>query len=270
MTAPELTIAVLLPEVLGTYSDAGNAVVLAHRARRRGIPAEILHVPADTRPPAGCDIYLLGGGEDTAQGFAAAWLARHHALLHAMEHTAQTLAVCAGLQILGHTMLDRHGRERPGLGLLDLATAPGRRRAVGEIITRCELPGVGLLTGFENHAGTSIGGPGHHPLGRVRTGTGNGDRAPRGARPEGAVTDRILATYLHGPVLARNPALADHLLHRATGLPPDDPGLPPADPELTGLPDPADLAELRRSYLTDSRPRPGSLIKRYVRRGRGR
>jgi CobQ-like glutamine amidotransferase family enzyme len=260
MSGAEFTIGVLLPEVLGTYSDTGNAVVLAHRARRRGVPVEILPITADTIPPVGCDIYLLGGGEDTAQGFAVVWLARHRGLLHAMAHTAQTLAVCAGLQILGRTITDLYGRDQPGLGLLDLATVPGRRRAVGEIITRCQLPGVGSLTGFENHSGISIGGPEHRPLGQVRTGTGNGDRYPRHARPEGAQTEHILATYLHGPVLARNPALADHLLHRAAGLPPDDPGCP----------DVPDLPELRRSYLAAPQGRPGSLLARSAWRIRGR
>jgi len=99
--ASTIRIGLLLPEVLGTYSDAGNAAVLAARARWRGIPAEILTITAESVPSTGCDVYLLGGGEDTAQLFAADWLRRHRDLHHALDTTTRVLAVCAGLQILG-------------------------------------------------------------------------------------------------------------------------------------------------------------------------
>jgi CobQ-like glutamine amidotransferase family enzyme len=256
--APELVIGVLLPDVLGTYSDAGNAVVLAQRARWRGIDARILSVTADTSPPAGCDLYLLGGGEDAAQLFAIEWLARRRALRRALSENAITFAVCAGLQILGTTLTDVQGRCHGGLGVLDLTTAPRRRRAVGEVITRCALSGVGLLTGFENHRGATTLGTGVRALGKVLSGVGNGvpaSRRPAGrrwpVRPasggaiEGAVTDRVVATYLHGPVLARNPALADYLLSRVTGQ-----GFPDPDP-----PDVPDLPGLRRGYLSPTPPR---------------
>lgn len=230
-----VSIVVLLPDVLGTYSDAGNAAVLAQRLRWRAIPAQVHTVTAADTPPAGCDLYLLGGGEDTAQHYAVSWLGRHRALRHAVSTRALTLAVCAGMQILGETLTDTHGRHHRGLGLLDLTTAPRRRRAVGEVITRCEFPEVGELTGFENHHGATTLGAGTRPLGRVLTGIGNG--AGAGPAVDGAVTDHIIATYLHGPVLARNPALADHLLQRVVGHPLADIDLP-------------DLAALRHTYLT--------------------
>ncbi|MGB6165505.1 MAG: glutamine amidotransferase [Pseudonocardiaceae bacterium] len=213
-----VTIGLLLPDVLGTYSDAGNATILAQRLRWRGIPAEIRTITACDVPTTSCAIYVLGGGEDTAQQFAADWLRRHDQLRRALETSAVTLAVCAGLQILGRTMTDASGQHYPGLGLLDITTAPGARRAVGEVIATCAVPGVGSLTGFENHRGVTTLGPGATPLGRVITGTGNGTTG------EGVLTDRIIGTYLHGPVLARNPALADHILHQVTGqvLPPHD------------------------------------------------
>ncbi|MBN9098094.1 MULTISPECIES: glutamine amidotransferase [unclassified Pseudonocardia] len=233
-----LSIAVLLPDVLGTYSDAGNAVVLAQRARWRGLDADIVPVLADDTPPAGCDIYLLGGGEDTAQVFAVDWLAGHRDVLGAMSGSAVTFAVCAGLQILGTTLIDGSGYSRDGLGLLDLSTAPARARAVGELVSECDVPGVGLLTGFENHRGTTTLGPDARPLGKVCSGIGNGAPHPGGA-VDGAVQGDIVATYMHGPALARNPALADHLLWRATGAPFDD-----AD-----MPDVPDLPALRRTYL---------------------
>jgi CobQ-like glutamine amidotransferase family enzyme len=217
VTGPSsIQIGLLIPEVLGTYSDAGNAVVLAQRARWRGIAADVLVINADTTPPAGLDVYLLGGGEDTAQLFAAQWLTRHTQLRHALSARAQTLAVCAGLQVLGQSMRDRSGHDHPGLGVLDITTAPGRHRAVGEIVTTGVIPGIGQLIGFENHHGvTTLHGTGC--LGIVVTGTGNGTRDHAGHRTEGVLTDRVIGTYLHGPILARNPALADHILGLVTG-----------------------------------------------------
>ncbi|MGH3429965.1 MAG: type 1 glutamine amidotransferase [Pseudonocardiaceae bacterium] len=236
-TESTVTIGLLLPDVLGTYSDVGNATILAQRLRWRGIPAEIRTITARDAPATSCAVYLLGGGEDTAQQFAADWLRRHDQLRRALDTSAVTLAVCAGLQILGRSMTDAGGRHYPGLDLLDITTAPGRRRAVGEVIATCAVPGVGSLTGFENHRGVTTLGPGTSPLGRVITGTGNGtsDGATR-YRTEGVLTDHIIGTYLHGPVLARNPALADHILHKVTGQ-----ALPPLE-----LPD---QAALRNTYL---------------------
>ncbi|MDT7556014.1 MAG: hypothetical protein QOF38_564 [Pseudonocardiales bacterium] len=227
-------IGLLLPDVLGTYSDSGNATVLAQRLRWRGIPAEVLRCTAGQDPPTGCDIYLLGGGEDTAQLFAASWLRSHRALCRAMERGGVTLAVCAGLQILGHTMADGTGRDHPGAGLLDITTRPRRRRAIGNIVTDCHLPGVGQLCGFENHRGATTLGRDARPLGQVVDGIGNGATPFGRAAVEGVLSERIIGTYLHGPVLARNPALADHILVRATGGP-----LPPLE-----LPDQAVLREM--------------------------
>ncbi len=247
-TESSVTIAVLLPDVLGTYSDAGNAVVLAQRSRWRGIAAEIVDVTADTEPPLGCDLYVIGGGEDVAQYTAARWLAGHPRLRGALAERAVSLAVCAGLQIFGHVMTDRAGEEHAGLGLLDLSTRPGARRSVGESVGTSTLPGVGQVTGFHNHRGVSRLGSGALPFALTDRGPANHP----GTRIEGAVTPwritqatspvpGIVATYLHGPVLARNPALADHLLARALGRP-----LPPLDPDRV-----PDMPALRAAYLSE-------------------
>lgn len=223
MRSSELSIAVLLPDVLGTYSDAGNAAVLAARARWAGVPVEVLHVTADRTPPAGCDLYLLGGGEDAAQSFAVRWLSGHRRLVRTLAESATTLAVCAGLQVLGTAFTATDGTTVAGVGVLPLRTTPGRRRAVGRAVVSTDRPdGVGLVSGFENHRGVTELGPGLRPLGRVIVGTGNGvpqdgTRVRRRPRYDGVLTDRVLGTYLHGPVLALNPGLADLLLHRATG-----------------------------------------------------
>ena len=204
-------IALLLPDVLGTYSDRGNATVLAQRLSWRGIPAEVLKVTAGSTPPTDCEVFLLGGGEDAAQAFAAEWLNQHRSLGTAML-TRQVLAVCAGLQLLGSWMQTADGDRIAGAGILDLTTCAGRHRAVGEVVAEATAPGVAPLTGFENHRGHTTLGPGTAPLGRVVVGVGNGDGT------DGALTDTVIGTYLHGPVLARNPDLADLLLRRATGL----------------------------------------------------
>jgi hypothetical protein len=211
-------IASLLPDVLGTYSDGGNVTVLAQRLRWRGIPVEICTVTAGGVPPVDCDLYLLGGGEDGAEVFAADWLRRHRRLCAALAERATTVAVCAGLQVLGRWMQDSRGRRHRGAGILDLSTEPGRRRAVGEVLSRCAIPGVGMLTGFENHRGVTTLAPSLAPLGRAVRGEGNG----AGDHGEGVLTPTVVGTYLHGPVLALNPALADAVLARVTGgvLPP--------------------------------------------------
>ncbi|MDQ2880865.1 MAG: glutamine amidotransferase [Actinomycetota bacterium] len=234
-----VAIGLLLPDILGTYSDAGNATILAQRLRWRGIAAEIRTITVHDVPPTSCAVYLLGGGEDTAQLFAADWLRRHDQLRRTLETSAVTLAVCAGLQILGRSMTDSKGQHYPGLDLLDITTAPGRQRAVGEVITSCAVPGVGSLTGFENHRGVTTLGPGVAPLGRVVTGIGNGTGEGTGTarhRGEGVLTERIIGTYLHGPVLARNPALADHILQQAIG-------------QILPVLELPDQAALRQTYL---------------------
>lgn len=201
------------PDLLGTYGDRGNAVVLARRAQWRGIRAEIVEVEGNETVPSGADIYLLGGGEDDAQALATARLAESGTLHRAVEQGAAVLAVCAGFQILGETYPGAGGAPRAGLGLLDATTSrPEQPRSVGEIVVD-PAPGLGLplLTGYENHQGHTRLGPGAEPLGAVEVGIGNGDGT------DGALGGRIVGTYLHGPVLARNPALADLLLSWVAG-----------------------------------------------------
>jgi len=248
-----LTIAVLLPDVLGTYSDAGNAVVLAERARRRGVEAEVRVVGVGDDPPRTADIYLLGGGEDTAQLTAARWLQRHR-MRDTLAERSVVLAVCAGFQLLGSTTTDRSGHTYGGVGVFDAATVAGVRRVVGEIVATATVPGIGQLTGFENHHGRTTLGPGLRPLAVPTRGIGNG--APHRGRPaEGVAVGSIVGTYLHGPVLARNPTLADHLLALATGLDLPPLQLPDQEPVRHGyLNAPRHGLRARLRALTRSRP----------------
>jgi len=215
MRESSVTVALIYPAVLGTYGDSGNASVLTQRLRWRGYHSSVLPVGVSEPLPTQADLYLLGGGEDTAQTLAAERLIADGTLTRQAGTSHPIFAVCAGFQILGHTFLDGAGRTRRGLGLLDCRTyRPTAHRAVGELTARPLLPGPDpfpILTGFENHAGRTTLGPHARPLAVVDFGIGNGDGT------EGAVQGSILATYAHGPVLARNPALADHLLHMVLG-----------------------------------------------------
>jgi CobQ-like glutamine amidotransferase family enzyme len=206
-----LTVVVVHPDLLGTYGDGGNGRVLVQRARWRAIGADLVEAPSDAPLPTG-DLYCLGGGEDAAQTASAERLRADGSFLRAVEGGAPVLAVCAGYQVVGRTFCGADGRSLPGLGLLDVTTEKGPGpRAVGEVLAEPADGGLPLLTGFENHGGLTVRAPGTAPLARVLAGVGNGDGT------EGAVSGRVVGTYLHGPVLARNPALADLLLSWATG-----------------------------------------------------
>lgn len=217
LTDSALRIAVVYPELLGTYADRGNATVLLRRALWRDQPASLVPVPAGSAVPSECDLYLLGGAEDAGQVAAMTGLRLGAGLEGAISRGAPVLAVCAGMQLLGETFEVGPGTTVPGLGLLDIVSRRLGRRAVGEVIVnaRPEL-GIDTITGFENHACGSELGPAAQPLGQVVTGEGNGLVADR---IEGVTQGSVVGTYLHGPVLVRNPALADLLLSRALGQP---------------------------------------------------
>jgi hypothetical protein len=205
-------IALLYPTVLGTYGDGGNATVLAQRLRWRELDAELLEVDIADPVPEQADIYVLGGGEDSAQTLAVGRLAGG-GLKRAVDAGKTLFAVCAGFQILGETFLDGAGDVYPGLGLIDCRTDRlDGERAVGELLGDCAVEGVGVVTGYENHGGRTVLGPAAKPFAAVREGVGNGS-----ASVDGAIQGGVIATYLHGPALARNPALADALLSRVVG-----------------------------------------------------
>ena len=217
---PKLTIGLVLPDVLGTYGDDGNALVLRERARRRGIEASIERILLHDDIPPSYDLYTLGGGEDSAQLLAAARLSASPGLQAAAADGRPIFAVCAGLQVLGHTFR-AHGNEVEGVGLLDVTTAPLTRRATGELASEPTRAGITAelsepLTGFENHMGATVLGPDASALGRVTRGVGNG---ADGDKVDGVVQGSVIATYMHGPALARNPQLADLLIARALDIP---------------------------------------------------
>jgi lipid II isoglutaminyl synthase (glutamine-hydrolysing) len=219
-----VSVALVYPDLLGTYGDGGNASILAQRLRWRGHDAEVLTVGPSDPVPASCDFYVIGGGEDLPQELAATKLKAGRPVHRAVDSGSVVLAVCAGLQILGESFVGPDSKACAGLGLLDCATVRSASpRAIGEVIVQPSDEwadqGMPTITGFENHGAVTDLGPGARPSGRVRVGVGNRD-----GTTEGAITGRVWGTYLHGPVLARNPQLADLLLSWVVGplLPVDD------------------------------------------------
>ena len=150
MTEPGPTVAVVFPELLGTYGDGGNVTVLRQRLLWRGVAPEFVTVGLADPVPSGCDLYLLGGGEDDAQAHALAALRRSPGLTVAVEGGATVLAVCAGLQMLGSSITGRDGTVQDGLGLLDADTSHRATRAVGDVVaTASPELGLGQLDGGE-------------------------------------------------------------------------------------------------------------------------
>ena len=227
MSESTVRIGLVLPDVMGTYGDGGNAVVLQQRLLLRGIAAEIIEITLKDPVPDSLDLYTLGGAEDYAQRLATAHLVRHQGLQRATARGASVLAICAAIQVLGHWYETSAGERVEGVGLLDVTTSPQPERTIGEVVSTPLIDGLTEpLTGFENHRGGTVLGPHARPLAAVVRGAGN--RVGDGF--DGAVQGSVVATYLHGPCLARNPELADLLLSRAVG-----PLAPLALPEVDRL-----------------------------------
>jgi CobQ-like glutamine amidotransferase family enzyme len=207
-------IGLVLPDVMGTYGDGGNAVVLRQRLRLRDIAAEIVEITLDDPVPESLDLYTLGGAEDYAQRLATRHLLRYPGLQRAAERGAPVLAICAAVQVLGHWYETSSGERVDGVGMLDATTSPQTGRTIGELVSKPLLAGLTQqLTGFENHRGGTVLGPAASPLGAVVKGAGN--RVGDGF--DGVLQGSVVATYLHGPCLARNPELADLLLSKVVG-----------------------------------------------------
>ena len=229
-------IGLVLPDVMGTYGDGGNSVVLRQRLRLRGVAAEVVEITLADPVPAELDLYTLGGAEDYAQRLATKHLQRYPGLQQAAARGAPVLAICAAIQVLGHWYETSSGERVDGVGMLDVTTTPQPARTIGEVVSQPLAEGLrDKLTGFENHRGGTSLGTDAAPLARVEKGSGNRD----GDGFDGAVQGSVVATYLHGPCLARNPELADHLLSKVVG------DLPPLDLD--------EVARLRRERLAAPR-----------------
>ncbi|MBJ8340093.1 glutamine amidotransferase [Antrihabitans sp. YC3-6] len=229
MADSTVRIGLVLPDVMGTYGDGGNALILRQRLRLRGYDAEVVEITLSDPVPESLDLYTLGGAEDSAQRLATRHLQKYPGLQRAAERGTPVLAICAAIQVLGRWYETSSGERVDGVEMLDCTTAPQATRSIGEVLTKPTIDGLtAALTGFENHRGGTSLGPSAAGLARVTHGVGNGV----GDGLEGVVQGSVIGTYMHGPALARNPELADLLLSRALGV--DE--LPPLDlPEVDKL-----------------------------------
>jgi len=219
----------LYPDYLNIYADRGNIAVFARRAAWRGHELVVDAIGMnDAIGPGAHDLYYVGGGQDREQFLVAENLAaKTEPLLEAVRAGAALLAVCGGYQLLGRGYRGFHGEDMPGVGLFPLETVAGDTRMIGDVLLETDF---GPIAGFENHAGRTKLDDDATPLGRVVAGFGNDGESGY----EGCRLLRAVGTYLHGPLLPRNPHLADWLLaqalaHRTNGEPPE---LAPLSDEL--------------------------------------
>lgn len=205
----------LYPDYLNIYADRGNLAVFERRAALRGHELVVRSIGlGDPLDPAAYDLLYIGGGQDREQALVAPDLAAKADMLKsAHARGVALLAVCGGYQLLGRSYRGRDGSYMPGVGLFPLETVAGDVRMIGDVLLVCELEaGVRQeVAGFENHAGRTLLDPTAEPLGRVVAGFGNDGESGN----EGCRVGNAIGTYLHGPLLPRNPWLADWLLGRA-------------------------------------------------------
>lgn len=208
----KIRVAHLYPDYLNIYADRGNIAVLERRAGWRGHELEVAGVSrGDALEPGAHDLLYIGGGQDREQALVAEDLvSKGDALLAAVAGGSALLAVCGGYQLLGRNYRGSSGDDLPGIGLFPHDTVAGDRRMIGDVLLDCEWAGR-TLAGFENHAGRTRLDPDAEPLGRVVSGFGNDGESGY----EGCRVGRAVGTYLHGPLLPRNPWLADWLLEQA-------------------------------------------------------
>ena len=218
-----IRVAHLYPDYLNIYADRGNIAVLARRAAWRGHELDVQPVSmGEALRPGQHDLLYVGGGQDREQALVAVDLAAKGEQVRAAAAAgAAILAVCGGYQLLGRFYRGRDGSELPGVGLFPLHTIAGERRMIGDVLLDCSWAGR-TLAGFENHAGRTVLDDGADPLGRVVSGFGNDGASGF----EGCKVDRAVGTYLHGPLLPRNPWFADWVLsqalaHASHGEPPE-------------------------------------------------
>jgi CobQ-like glutamine amidotransferase family enzyme len=216
---------------MNVYGDRGNIICLQRRCRLRNIQLEIVALEiGDSLAPGEFDLLFMGGGQDREQALVSVDLALHKGpvLRDAVEAGTPFLGVCGGYQFAGRFYRGADGRELAGAGIFDMYTlhpGPNAERLVGNLSAQWDDV---TLVGFENHGGRTFLGPGCEPLARVLHGRGNdGESGFEGARYKNA-----FGCYLHGPVLPKNPALADRLISLALERKFGDGALTPLDDTL--------------------------------------
>jgi len=202
----------LYPDLMSLYGDRGNIITLERRCAWRGVELEVTNVSLGDRiDPKAADMFFFGGGQDREQVAVSHDLQEGlgAAVTEAVEDGAALLSVCGGYQLLGHYFRTGEGTEILGTGLFDVHTIAGSKRMVGDVVAVTSLEGAGFeVVGFENHSGQTFLDAGAEPLARVQIGCGNNGQD----HLEGVRYKHAVGTYLHGPILPKNPRLADWLI----------------------------------------------------------
>jgi CobQ-like glutamine amidotransferase family enzyme len=220
----ELKIAWLYPDLMSTYGDRGNVIVLKRRCKWRNIGVTIVPVTLETsvKELTSCDLIFMGGAQDRQQKLAGEDFIKQKApvVKKMIENDIPGLFVCAAYQFMGAYYRPYQGSDIPGAGIFDLYTRhPGdqAKRLIGNVTARLlhlrEIAGE-VIVGFENHGGRTYLGPGLQPFARVLTGNGNNGED----KYEGAVYNNTIGSYFHGPLLPKNPCIADWLLTTALNV----------------------------------------------------
>ncbi|MBI4100999.1 glutamine amidotransferase [Candidatus Microgenomates bacterium] len=236
----KLVIAHLYPQEMNIYGDRGNIIALSKRLQWRGLGAQVDSVEVgevyDFRQ---ADIVFGGGGQDRGQQLIARDLQKRASNFHqAADEGVVMLTICGTYQLFGHGFITKDGHKLPGIGIFKAQTLGSDTRMIGNVIVKSDF---GELVGFENHSGQTSLEPGQEPLGQVSKGFGNNSHD----KTEGAVYKNVFGTYLHGPLLPKNPKLADVLIHRAISRKFGQEELKTLDDSL----------ELRAAELAKARPR---------------
>ena len=211
---PPLRLAHLYPSVLNVAGDGGNVVAVERRCAWRGIPTETVPIELGDHPDLRTfDIVFFHGGQDVEMAVVAEEIgSRAQSLREAVDDGVVIFAVCAGLQLLGHRYVTPTGPPLVGAGILDIETRVGTERFMQHAAIEVTIGDERrVVVGFENHSGLTELGPSAQPFGTVMAGSGNNGRDGT----EGAVSGHVYGTYLHGPVLPKNPWLTDQLIRIA-------------------------------------------------------
>ena len=196
----------LYPREMSIYGDLGNTRCLAKRIERHGYSVEVVgHAPGDPFP-AQAHLFVGGGGQDSGQARVEADLAHNADTIRGLaQDGTPMLMICGMYQLFGNAFVTVEGRRLPGLGVLDVTTQGNATRMIGPVVLDTA---VGKVVGYENHSGSTTLAPGQETFGTVVHGFGNNGTD----RTEGARTHNVIGSYLHGPILPANPALADLLI----------------------------------------------------------
>lgn len=208
-TTQTLKIAWLYPDLLELYGDRGNILALQYRARELGVSIEVDHFSIDEPfTPKDYDLVFLGGGADRDQSiFYDDLVSRRDAIVEAIEDDVAFLLICGGYQLFGKYYIDANGDKLDGLGLFQFYSKAGESRNIGYLTIECEIDGKKMyVSGFENHGGQTYNVS--QPFGKVLSGAGNNLEDDG----EGFVYRKVIGTYIHGPLLSRNPELTDVIL----------------------------------------------------------